>query len=129
MHRMNLAFMAKIGWRLISEKESLWTQVLTGKYIRGEPNATTLIKKNGASDLWQGIVVAAHIISTGLRNKVYNGEDTLFWRDTWLCETPLLNLALQPLSSAESYKKVEKIIGHQMTAITGICYLTSSLPK
>ena len=107
LHGMNLAFMAKIGWRLITDKGSLWSQVIAGKYMRGEANITKLTKKIGTSNLWKGVTEAAHILSTGLRRKVYNGEDTLFWRDTWLGEGPLINMALHPLPLDESFKTVK----------------------
>ena len=35
MHYMNLALMAKLGWRLLTEQNCLWTKVMIGKYIRG----------------------------------------------------------------------------------------------
>lgn len=31
---MNLAFMAKIEWRLLKEADSLWVKVLVGKYVQ-----------------------------------------------------------------------------------------------
>lgn len=32
MHEMNLVFLAKLGWRLITEKTSLWARVLVAIY-------------------------------------------------------------------------------------------------
>ena len=49
-HEMNLALMAKLGWRLLKEKGSLWAKVLTSKYTKGEINPAKLIKRQHASN-------------------------------------------------------------------------------
>ena len=36
MRNMNLAFMAKLGWRLLTKPNDLWAKVLHFKYIRGK---------------------------------------------------------------------------------------------
>ena len=35
MHNLNIALMAKLGWKLLTEKEKLWARVITNKYMRG----------------------------------------------------------------------------------------------
>ena len=41
-HVMNLAFMAKIGWTLSVDKDSLWSKVVSRKYILGEIDPSKL---------------------------------------------------------------------------------------
>ena len=77
-HGMNLAFMAKVGWRLIVENQSLWAQVLTCKYIKGDIDITKLTNKPASSNLWKGVASAADILLKGTRRRIYNGLDTLF---------------------------------------------------
>ena len=47
---MNLALMAKLGWRLISEGDILWAHILVSKYVRGAINLDKITKKNGSSN-------------------------------------------------------------------------------
>ena len=49
MHSMNLAFLAKLGWRLISEKD--WAMALIRKYIRGEITFYKLVRKQNSSNV------------------------------------------------------------------------------
>ena len=50
---MNLALMAKLGWKLILESDGLWTRILASKYVRGNINLDKLTKKNGSSNAWR----------------------------------------------------------------------------
>ena len=33
---LNLAFMAKLGWRFLTSREDLWARILQAKYVRGK---------------------------------------------------------------------------------------------
>ena len=48
MRNLNLAFMAKLGWRLLLGSNPLWVQLLHAKYIRGNIELSK-IKRNGRS--------------------------------------------------------------------------------
>ena len=41
-HGMNLAVMAKIGWTLSVDKDSLWFKVVSSKYVLGEIDPSKL---------------------------------------------------------------------------------------
>ena len=47
------------------------------------------------------------IIQKGMKSKVYNGKNTLFWRDIWLEDYTLFDLTLKDISLEESYKTIE----------------------
>ena len=53
MHCMNVALMAKLGWRLLMERDNLRNKVITSKYIRGEVEQAKLMKKNNFSNIWK----------------------------------------------------------------------------
>ena len=72
MHGMNLAFMAKFGWRMIHEHGSLWTRALSTKYIRGDLNMSKLVHKTDSSNVWKGISMAAEMLRRGTMQRVYN---------------------------------------------------------
>ena len=84
MQNINLAFMANLGWRLLTEQNELWAKVLSIKYIHGKVPLDKFLKKRRSSNAWQGITTTCPLINKGLKTKVYNGKETLFWRDKWL---------------------------------------------
>ena len=104
---MNLALLAKLGWRLCLEKDTLWTQALAWKYCRGTASLNRLQAKQSSSIAWKGIVSAAGIIKAGSQARVYNGESTLFWKEKWLGDAPLIEECLCPLDPTTSFKVVK----------------------
>ena len=42
---MNLTFMAKREWRLLSAKNELWAQILHSKYVKGNLEVSKMKKK------------------------------------------------------------------------------------
>ena len=64
-------------------------------------------EKMKSSNAWQGLVTTKSIIKKCMKSKVYNGKNTLFWRDIWLEDSLLLDLTLKDISVADSYKTVE----------------------
>ena len=83
MHNMNLALMAKLGWKLILESDSLWARILASKYVRGDINLDKLTKKNGSSNAWRSISSTTNLLKRGERIIVCNGLNTLFLRDSF----------------------------------------------
>lgn len=55
IHHMNLAFMTKMGWRILNESDSLWTKVILGKYVQSDAKVENFRPKQSDSNLWQGI--------------------------------------------------------------------------
>ena len=100
---MNIAFMAKLGWRLFTESDKLWENILTPKYVRGSLDISKIERKKNSSNAWQGLVAATNILKKRLRQKVYNGASTLFWRDIWLGDLPLISIALHKGNLVDSY--------------------------
>lgn len=58
MQQGNVAFMAKMGWRVLTDPESLWARVVMGKYCDGRLDRDMFTAKKGASKLWGGMVKA-----------------------------------------------------------------------
>ena len=63
----NVAFMVKLGWRLLISKDELWAKVLQSKYIKGKTSLDKFSKKNRSSNAWQGIVAASTLLKEGLK--------------------------------------------------------------
>ena len=81
MHQMNLAFLAKLCWRMLQEKESLWVRVVSQKYIHNDAQVTSFKPKTSPSNVWQGLIRAAPVLNMGVRGLVTNGRDMSFWLD------------------------------------------------
>ena len=91
MKPVNLACMAKLGWRLLSDQQGLWEKILSSKYIRRNINPSKFVRKNKASIAWQGLMAATDLLQKGLRTGLYNGEKN-FILETLGLETPPCHL-------------------------------------
>lgn len=106
LRSMNLAFLAKLGWRLTTQKDALWMQVLQAKYRNNASNEESFIGNQGASNLWKGICKAEKILKQGTRKVVRSGKNTSFWYDRWLRPDPLTAEANITIPEDESKKCV-----------------------
>lgn len=103
---MNLAFMVKLGWRLVSEEEGVWRQVLISKYTRSEPGVGEIRSKRSASHIRQGMVKVRFILEKGVRKAVRNGVTTSFQLDKWMEAFPLHEIALNRIPDQDLQAKV-----------------------
>ncbi|KAL5831677.1 hypothetical protein ACOSQ4_017031 [Xanthoceras sorbifolium] len=90
LKHMNQALLAKSSWRLLHDKEGLWAQILSSKYLKRD---STVINENnfpGSSSTWKGIVHGAKIVAKGLKWRVGNGATILFWMDDWVPDIGIL---------------------------------------
>lgn len=69
MHDFNLALIAKLGWKLLSNFNSLWVKQLQNKYIKYE-NFLSSPSSSLASLIWKGIQKSKAIILEGACLKV-----------------------------------------------------------
>lgn len=103
---MNLAFLTKLGWRILDEENALWVQVLKGKYMKVGEGVGDWKIKAGASNAWKGIIEASPILRKATRLAPWNGRNMRFWGDTWLLPEPLQMHTLKDLSDYEMKKTV-----------------------
>ncbi|XP_061993936.1 uncharacterized protein LOC133711869 [Rosa rugosa] len=92
LHAHNLSMLAKQGWRLISNPDSLVAQVLKAVYY---PHGTFLTADMGdrPSFSWRSILEARSVLQAGLYWKIGTGTKVSIWEDNWIPNTPphLLN--------------------------------------
>lgn len=86
---VNLAFMAKLGWKLLNNEDCMWVEILKAKYAHGRKGMNIFEPKRISSNAWRGIVSALPTIREGIRFNVGNGRTTRFWSDAWVQERPL----------------------------------------
>jgi hypothetical protein len=79
----NLALLAKQGWRLIQQPNSLLAKVLKGKYFLRD---SFLQAKLGAnpSFTWRSMLKARPVLEQGLMWIIGNGEQVRIWGDEWI---------------------------------------------
>ena len=83
LRAFNLALLAKQGWRLQQESNSLFYKVFKSKYF---PDTDFVNAKLGRhpSYAWRSILAAQPIINHGMRWQVGDGKSTRIWKDKWI---------------------------------------------
>ncbi|KAI5340961.1 hypothetical protein L3X38_020235 [Prunus dulcis] len=79
----NLAMLAKIGWRILGQPQSLLGKVLHDKYHHGVGFLDARLGRK-VSWGWRGILQGRRILLAGLRWRVGNGERIRVTEDPWL---------------------------------------------
>ncbi|KAG7559018.1 Reverse transcriptase zinc-binding domain [Arabidopsis thaliana x Arabidopsis arenosa] len=89
---MNKALIAKVGWRLLNDKRSLWARVLRSKYRVGEPHDQNWMRvKSTWSSTWRSVGVGLReVVFPGLSWVIGDGSTLKFWVDKWVSNRPLL---------------------------------------
>lgn len=87
----NQALQAKMGWRLLHDKESLWAKVLRSKYKVGSIRDPSWLKSKGTwSSTWRSVNTNLRdVVLPGIKWVVGNGRDIKFWTDKWLLNMPI----------------------------------------
>lgn len=68
----NAAFLTKLGWRVLTEPDALWSRVLRHKYCKGRCDIDMFVPKQGSSNVWNGITSNAKFLCEGSRMAVGN---------------------------------------------------------
>lgn len=77
MEHLNLALLAKTGWRALHEKDKLWSGVLHSKYMRHQEPIWESVTANG-SHVWRSLRRAGDLIQQGMGWKIGNGQTVKF---------------------------------------------------
>lgn len=90
---MNVALLAKLVWKLAQQKDGdLVNSVLSHKY-GGWRTLVREEKKTNCSTTWRSIGKVPTWIKRNSKWEVGDGKTVLFWRDAWLGEMPLSQVA------------------------------------
>lgn len=104
----NLAFLAKVGWALESNHDSMACSFLRRKYL----NKTSLhevVRRRGSSSTWRGILHCRPLLLRGQGWLIVDGSRVNIWKDWWVWYGPLLELITGDISSMELWT-VDKLI-------------------
>ena len=79
----NLTLLAKQGWRISQDMDSLAHRVLKAKYF---PDSTFLEAQLGKnpSYTWRSLVAAIGVLKQGLRWNIGNGQRAKIWANRWI---------------------------------------------
>ncbi|CAN0898133.1 Putative ribonuclease H protein At1g65750 [Linum grandiflorum] len=81
---MNMAFLMKVSWGLLTKPDELWAQVLLTKYLRSTETGYVAAKTKGFSAVWRGIKRVGPMFNRGAQWAIRSGVQTKFWIDKWL---------------------------------------------
>jgi len=103
---MNKALLAKVGWRLLHDTESLWAKVLRSKYSVGDIHDTYwMVGSSSNSSTWKSVVMGIReVVLVGHSWVTGNGRNIRFWTDSWIAGQPLMTEVIAGLP--EGYEDI-----------------------
>uniref|UniRef100_A0A8R7VD05 Reverse transcriptase zinc-binding domain-containing protein n=1 Tax=Triticum urartu TaxID=4572 RepID=A0A8R7VD05_TRIUA len=125
MHLFNQALLARQGWRLIQNPDSLCARVLKSKYyLNGELMDTVFAAD--ASQSWRGIEFGLELLKKGLIWRVGDGRSIQVQRDQWIprreglraanftCRSRIrwVNQLIDPISKQWDQELIQRIFNH-----------------
>ncbi|CAL1383578.1 unnamed protein product [Linum trigynum] len=97
--QFNQALLAKIGWRILNEPQSLLAQIYKGKYF-SQGSFLSAQPRSRPSWGWQSILFGRQLLSKGLRWQIGNGQKAPLlnsnWIPTHLPSSPVYNPRILP---------------------------------
>ncbi|GLT67469.1 hypothetical protein SLA2020_397770 [Shorea laevis] len=88
----NQAAMAKVHWRLLTDKDKIWARAFRDKYGIKSPNSSLQKPSPVLRDISRG----KHIMDKGVRWIPRDGDSISFWQDTWVGDAPLNSVVYGP---------------------------------
>ena len=79
----NQAMLAKQGWRMVTNPESLCARVLKARYFRGCTFLEAGCPKR-ASFTWRSILHGRELLKAGLIWRIGDGSKVSIWKDNWI---------------------------------------------
>src|SRR3989337_3230430 len=84
----NKCLMSKWLYRLETEPEGMWAQILRNKYLQTKTLSQVTVRPTD-SPFWKGLMKVKQSMFNRTKFLIGDGTSTRFWEDTWLGEIPL----------------------------------------
>ncbi|GMI74475.1 hypothetical protein HRI_001116800 [Hibiscus trionum] len=105
--KFNIAILAKQGWQLLTNPDSLLFKVLKGRYYPTENFLSASLGSN-PSYTWKSIWCTRGLLEKGYGWRVGHGKSISIWTDPWLLDTT--SGRVQSLDNTLSLSKVSDLI-------------------
>ena len=125
LRHWNLCFMAKLGWKFLTQPSKLWVKILKNKYCKGS-NFMDVIPNGSHSNIWRDILKGRELLAKGLILNVGNGEDISLWYHHWVGDKPLYRHHDIVIPETIAHWRVANIIHNRSWNLN---LLTSLFPK
>ncbi|CAN1159418.1 Uncharacterized mitochondrial protein AtMg00310, partial [Linum perenne] len=87
LHQFNLALLARQGWKIVTDPNSLLARVLKGRYFH-DSTFFQAVEGSRPSWGWSSILASRELLIRGLRLQVGSGARILAFRDNWIPDNP-----------------------------------------
>ncbi|XP_056688698.1 uncharacterized protein [Spinacia oleracea] len=121
----NLAFMAKLGWAVLTNPDKLWVKVLKEKYLK-HANLFNCVPNNNQSPLWRDILKGRSILEKGIIIGIGNGDSTSLWYHHWIGTQPLYKTEGVTIPDSKAHWLVSHIIRNKTWHLNDIEHLIPS---
>jgi hypothetical protein len=82
LHLFNIAMLARQAWKLLSNPDTICSQVLRARYA---PNGDIKCRpKDGIPYTWSSILKCIELLNEGVIWRAGNGESVNLWNDPWI---------------------------------------------
>lgn len=92
MRQVNVAFLNKLGWRVLVKPQSLWSRVMRDKCCDGRCDIGMFRNRVDASNAWKCILHNIDTLKKNVNMAVGNGTKTLYWHHRWANPVPLVDI-------------------------------------
>ncbi|CAN1187377.1 Putative ribonuclease H protein At1g65750 [Linum perenne] len=82
--QLNRAFLTKLAFTFLKEKDKLSVQVLQQKYFRQNDEGLVCRNLRSVSPLWKGITRDWETMISGSKSAIRDGTETMFWTNNWV---------------------------------------------
>ncbi|XP_021753742.1 uncharacterized protein LOC110719145 [Chenopodium quinoa] len=118
----NMAFMAKLGWMILTKPDKLWVRILSEKYLKRGGLFDCHVSPNH-SQIWKDILKGRELLASGLRVGIGNGSSTSLWYHHWLGSSILKDVMICDIPPHMDNWKVSNIIKDRAWYLNDILHL------
>ena len=106
----NLALLAKLDWRLLTENSSPWAHVLNTKYLTNNATRNPWTFNGSCSRIWATCKAAKPLLDSRLRKVITIGASTSLWYDDWILNGSLRAQLIGSLNVGAENQLVSQVI-------------------
>lgn len=105
----NLALLAKLAWRMLSEKNAKWNNLIRARYFRNEDPLCDTLQKSGTW-IWQSIKKGLEVIKKFYIWEVGDGTSINVFKHNWIPNTEPKSILSPQSSNININMKVQDLI-------------------